>query len=147
VNRLTETKGHFWNRPKTCQFRNSAAILGLFEPPPRDGSTNSNARIGCGKCDTRTSNSSGLKNIHTTSSNIYIQSTRSIGCLKANSIGGGQAVMKSNFGTLTDAQAQALSDRLAGLLAWWNGAESWMTTADQVRQALKDLVDATTVAT
>ena len=67
--------------------------------------------------------------------------------LRANSIGGGQAVMKSNFGTLTDIQAQALSDRMAGIVAWWNGEESWMTTAAQVRQALRDLVDATTVAT
>jgi hypothetical protein len=67
--------------------------------------------------------------------------------LRANSIGGGQAVMKNNFGTLTDAQAQALSDRLAGVITGWNGGQTWMTTAADVWQALRDLVDATTVAT
>lgn len=67
--------------------------------------------------------------------------------LRANSIGGGAATMKSNFGTLNDAQAQALSDRLAGIVAWWNGDAAWMNTASDVRQALHDLVDATTVAT
>jgi kynureninase len=67
--------------------------------------------------------------------------------LRANSIGQSAATMKNNFGTLTDAQAQALSDRWAGVLAWWNGDPAWMTTAAEVRQALKDLVDATTVAT
>jgi kynureninase len=67
--------------------------------------------------------------------------------LRANSIGQGAAVMKSNFGMLTDAQAQALSDRWAGVLAWWNGETAWMQTAAEVRQALRDLVDATTVAT
>lgn len=67
--------------------------------------------------------------------------------LRANSIGQSAATMKSNFGTLTDAQAQILSDRLAGIVAWWNGEAAWMTTAAEVRQALHDLVDATTVAT
>ena len=67
--------------------------------------------------------------------------------LRANSIGVSDTVMASNFGTLNAAQGQALSDRWAGIIAWWNGEESWMTTAAQVRQALKDLVDATTVAT
>ena len=55
--------------------------------------------------------------------------------------------MQSNFGTLDTAQAQALSDRLAGIVAWWNGDPAWMTTAAELRQALRDLVDATTVAT
>lgn len=64
--------------------------------------------------------------------------------LRANSIGQGAAVMQSNFGTL-DA-AQALSDRWAGIVAWWNGGTAWMTTAAEVRSALRDLVDATTVA-
>jgi hypothetical protein len=67
--------------------------------------------------------------------------------LRANSIGVSAAVMQSNFGTLNTDQAQALSDRWAGVLAWWNGDPAWMTTAAEVRQALKDLVDATTVAT
>ena len=67
--------------------------------------------------------------------------------LVSNSIGVSQEVMQSNFGTLNTAQAQALADRLAGIVAGWNGEESWMTTAAQVWQALHDLVDATTVAT
>lgn len=67
--------------------------------------------------------------------------------LRANSIGVSAATMKTNFGTLNDAQAQALSDRWAGVLAWWNGEAAWMQTAAEVRQALRDLVDATTVAT
>lgn len=67
--------------------------------------------------------------------------------LRANSIGISAATMQSNFGTLDTAQAQALSDRLAGIVAWWNGDPSWMTTAAEVRQALRDLLDATTVAT
>lgn len=66
--------------------------------------------------------------------------------LRANSIGGGQAVMKTNFGTLSDAQAQALSDRMAGIVAWWTGGTAWMATAAEVRAALRDLVDATTVS-
>jgi hypothetical protein len=66
--------------------------------------------------------------------------------LRANSIGVSAAVMQSNFGTLDTAQAQALSDRWAGVLAWWNGETAWMSTAAEVRQALRDLVDATTVA-
>lgn len=67
--------------------------------------------------------------------------------LRANSIGAGATVMQSNFGTLDTAQAQALSDRLAGVLAWWAGEAAWMQTAAEVRQALRDLLDATTVAT
>ena len=67
--------------------------------------------------------------------------------LRANSIGISAATMQSNFGTLDTAQAQALSDRLAGIVAWWNGDPAWMTTAAEVRQALRDLLDATTVAT
>jgi hypothetical protein len=67
--------------------------------------------------------------------------------LRANSIGVSQEVMQSNFGTLNTAQAQALSDRWAGVLAWWNGQPAWMQTAADVRAALRDLVDATTVAT
>jgi len=67
--------------------------------------------------------------------------------LRANSIAISAATMQNNFGTLDTAQAQALSDRLAGIVAWWNGETAWMTTAAEVRQALKDLVDATTVAT
>jgi kynureninase len=66
--------------------------------------------------------------------------------LRANSIGVSAATMQSNFGALTTAQAQALSDRWAGIVAWYNGAAAWMTTAAEVRQALHDLVDATTVA-
>lgn len=66
--------------------------------------------------------------------------------LRANSIAIGAATMQSNFGTLDTAQAQALSDRLAGILAWWNGGTAWMATAAEVRQALHDLVDATTIA-
>jgi hypothetical protein len=65
--------------------------------------------------------------------------------LRANSIGVSAATMQSNFGTLNPAQAQALSDRWAGLMAWWSGGGT-LTTAAQVRQALYDLVDATTVA-
>lgn len=67
--------------------------------------------------------------------------------LRANSIGTSAAVMQTNFGTLNTDQAQALSDRLAGIVAWWNGEAAWMQTAAEVRQALHDLVDATTVAT
>ena len=67
--------------------------------------------------------------------------------LRANSIGISQEVMQSNFGTLNTAQAQALADRLGGCVTWWNGGVTWMTTAAEVRQALRDLVDATTVAT
>lgn len=67
--------------------------------------------------------------------------------LRANSIGQSAATMQSNFGTLDTAQAQALSDRLAGIVAWWNGGTAWMQTAAEVRGALHDLVDATTVAT
>ena len=67
--------------------------------------------------------------------------------LRANSIGVSAAVMQSNFGTLNTAQAQALSDRWAGIVAWWNDGEVWFVTAADVRQALRDLVDATTVAT
>ena len=67
--------------------------------------------------------------------------------LRANSIGQGAAIMQSNFGTISEPQAQALSDRLAGIVAWWNGDPAWMTTAAEVRQALRDLLDATTVAT
>ena len=67
--------------------------------------------------------------------------------LRANSIGVSSAVMQSNFGTLDTVQAQALSDRLAALMAWWNDGEVWFATAADVRQALRDLVDATTVAT
>ena len=66
--------------------------------------------------------------------------------LRANSIGVSAEVMQSNFGTLNAAQAQALSDRWAGIVAWWNGDPAWMATAAEVRQALRDLVDATTVA-
>jgi hypothetical protein len=33
------------------------------------------------------------------------------------------------------------------VLAWWNGQPAWMQTAADVRAALRDLVDATTVAT
>lgn len=66
--------------------------------------------------------------------------------LRANSIGVSAATMQSNFGTLDTAQAQALSDRWAGILAWWNGGTAWMATAAEVRQALHDLVDATTIA-
>jgi hypothetical protein len=66
--------------------------------------------------------------------------------LRANSIGVSAATMQSNFGTISTAQAQILSDRWAAVLAGWNGEEAWMTTADQVWQALHDLVDATTVA-
>jgi len=67
--------------------------------------------------------------------------------LRANSIGVSAETMQNNFGTLNAAQAQALSDRLAGVLAWWNAGTYWMTTAAEARQALRDLVDATTVAT
>lgn len=67
--------------------------------------------------------------------------------LRANSIGQSAATMQSNFGTLDTAQAQALSDRWAGIVAWWNGEAAWMQTAAEVRSALHDLVDATTVAT
>jgi len=67
--------------------------------------------------------------------------------LRANSIGVSAETMQSNFGTLNTAQAQALSDRWAGVLAWWNGQPAWMQTAADVRAALRDLVDATTVAT
>jgi len=66
--------------------------------------------------------------------------------LRANSIGVSAAQMQANFGTLNAAQAQALSDRWAGIIAWWNGEAVWMQTAAEVRQALRDLVDATTVA-
>lgn len=66
--------------------------------------------------------------------------------LRANSIGVSAAVMQSNFGTLDTAQAQALSDRWAGIVAWWNGEAAWMQTAAEVRSALRDLVDATTIA-
>lgn len=66
--------------------------------------------------------------------------------LRANSIGVSAAQMQTNFGTLNAAQAQALSDRWAGIIAWWNGEATWMQTAAEVRQALRDLVDATTVA-
>ena len=67
--------------------------------------------------------------------------------LRANSIAISAATMQSNFGALDTAQAQALSDRMAGIVAGWNGEASWMTTAADVWQALHDLVDATTVAT
>lgn len=66
--------------------------------------------------------------------------------LRANSIAISAATMQSNFGTLDAAQAQALSDRWAGIVAWWNGGTAWMQTAAEVRSALRDLVDATTVA-
>ena len=66
--------------------------------------------------------------------------------LRANSIGVSAATMQSNFGTICTAQAQILSDRWAAVLAWWNGDAAWMATAAEVRQALHDLVDATTVA-
>ena len=66
--------------------------------------------------------------------------------LRANSIGVSAATMQANFGTLNDAHAQALSDRMAGIVAWWNGDAAWMQTAADVRSALRDLVDATTVA-
>ena len=67
--------------------------------------------------------------------------------LRANSIGQGAAVMQSNFGTLDATQAQILSDRMAGIVAWWAGGTYWMTTAAEVRSALRDLVDAITVST
>ena len=66
--------------------------------------------------------------------------------LRANSIAISAATMQSNFGTLDTTQAQALSDRWAGIIAWWNGEAAWMATAAEVRSALRDLVDATTVA-
>lgn len=66
--------------------------------------------------------------------------------LRANSIAISAATMQSNFGTLDTTQAQALSDRWAGIIAWYNGEAAWMQTAAEVRQALRDLVDATTVA-
>ena len=67
--------------------------------------------------------------------------------LRANSIGISAATMQSNFGTLDTTQAQILSDRLAGVLAWLNDEPTWITTAAEARQALRDLLDATTVAT
>lgn len=66
--------------------------------------------------------------------------------LRAKSIAISAATMQSNFGTLDTAQAQALSDRWAGIIAWWNGEAAWMATSAEVRQALRDLVDATTIA-
>lgn len=66
--------------------------------------------------------------------------------LRANGIGAGAATMQSNFGTLNTQQAQVLSDRMAGVVAWWNGDTAWMATAADVRAALHDLVDATTIA-
>ena len=67
--------------------------------------------------------------------------------LRANSIGASAATMQSNFGTLDTQQAQILSDRMAGIVAWWAGGVYWMTTAAEVRAALRDLVDACTVST
>ena len=55
--------------------------------------------------------------------------------LRANSIAISAATMQSNFGTLNTDQAQALSDRLAGIVAWWNGEQAWMATAAEVRSA------------
>ena len=66
--------------------------------------------------------------------------------LRANSIGVSAATMQSNFGALDTTQAQALSDRMAAAVAWWNGETAWMATAAEVRSALRDLVDATTIA-
>lgn len=66
--------------------------------------------------------------------------------LRANSISVSAATMQSNFGTLNAAQAQALSDRWSSIIAWYNGDPAWMATAAEVRQALRDLVDATTIA-
>lgn len=66
--------------------------------------------------------------------------------LRANSIANGAAVMQSNFGTLDTTQAQVLSDRMSGVVALWNGGVYWMQTAADVRQALRDLIDATTIS-
>lgn len=66
--------------------------------------------------------------------------------LRANSIANGAATMQSNFGTLDTTQAQVLSDRMSGVVALWNGGEYWMQTAADVRQALRDLIDATTIS-
>lgn len=42
--------------------------------------------------------------------------------------------------------AAAGNGLLNNLVAWWNGEAAWMQTAAEVRSALRDLVDATTIA-
>lgn len=70
----------------------------------------------------------------------------SIDGLRANSISAGADVMAQNFGVPDLAQAQALSDRMAGIIAWWNAETTWISTAAEARGALKDLLDAVTIA-
>jgi len=55
--------------------------------------------------------------------------------LRAQSIAESPAVMASNFGVENDAEAQALSDRIAALLAAYNGGTI---------PVLSDLIDAIT---
>lgn len=66
--------------------------------------------------------------------------------LRANSIGGGAATLAANFGVQDNTQAQIFSDRMSAVVAWLNGDQYWMTTAGDARQALLDLLDATTIA-
>lgn len=66
--------------------------------------------------------------------------------LRAESVGAGVQVFSQNFGVTDLEQAQAFSDRLAAITAWFNDEETWIETAAQARQALEDLTNAVTTA-
>jgi hypothetical protein len=66
--------------------------------------------------------------------------------LRANSIGTSAATLAANFGVSTDAQAQALSDRIdAFLQAYESNPPQWLSTSDPY-VLLRDLLEAATWA-
>ncbi len=74
-----------------------------------------------------------------------LSTLRRLDGLRVHSIAAGPEVMQANFGVKTPEQAQALSDRMAAMIAWLNGTPpEWMANAQIASIAAMDFINAIT---
>lgn len=74
-----------------------------------------------------------------------LSTIRRLNGLRIHSIAAGPTTMQANFGIKTPEQAQALSDRMAALIAWLDGTPpEWMASAQISSIAAMDFINAIT---